>query len=226
MKFYRLSGATFYDWINTIYQLIKPFLINKMFLRNMEPLRGLATLNKCIAKFYKRGKFCDFLFSFMHAKPLLKRDYYLYANSLLKKGLIIKEIICCQGKQILYFYNRPLFRREVKTVFTEFPSHNALPRRPLPPPQPHESVSIQLKLNTHTFLSHPPSLFHSVSVCLFVCLTVSVVMFICLSVCLSLSLSPLSLNLSQSLALSHCWNQSDRYDKFNRLDSGNVVLVD
>ena len=28
--FYRLSGATFYDCINTIYQFIKPFLDNKM----------------------------------------------------------------------------------------------------------------------------------------------------------------------------------------------------
>ena len=30
MKFYRLSDATFYDSINTIYQFIKPFLDNKM----------------------------------------------------------------------------------------------------------------------------------------------------------------------------------------------------
>ena len=30
MKFYRLSGATFYVCINTIYQFIKPFLDNKM----------------------------------------------------------------------------------------------------------------------------------------------------------------------------------------------------
>ena len=28
--FYWLSGATFYDCINTIYQFIKPFLDNKM----------------------------------------------------------------------------------------------------------------------------------------------------------------------------------------------------
>ena len=32
MKFYRLSGPTFYDCINTIYQFIKPFLDNKMFI--------------------------------------------------------------------------------------------------------------------------------------------------------------------------------------------------
>ena len=42
LKFYRLSGATFYDCINTIYQFIKPFLDNKMstfeLLRNIEPL--------------------------------------------------------------------------------------------------------------------------------------------------------------------------------------------
>ena len=38
LKFYRLSGATFYDCINTIYQFIKPFLDDKMsILRNMEP---------------------------------------------------------------------------------------------------------------------------------------------------------------------------------------------
>ena len=37
--FYRLSGATFYDCINTMYQIIKPFLIIKyLFLSNMEPL--------------------------------------------------------------------------------------------------------------------------------------------------------------------------------------------
>ena len=30
LKFYRLSDATFYDYINTIYQFIKPFLDNKM----------------------------------------------------------------------------------------------------------------------------------------------------------------------------------------------------
>ena len=30
LKFYRLSGATFYDCINTIYQFIKPFLDNKV----------------------------------------------------------------------------------------------------------------------------------------------------------------------------------------------------
>ena len=28
MKFYRLSSATFYDCINTMYQFIKPFLDN------------------------------------------------------------------------------------------------------------------------------------------------------------------------------------------------------
>ena len=40
LKFYRLSGATFYDYINTICQFIKPFLDKKkcLFLRNMEPL--------------------------------------------------------------------------------------------------------------------------------------------------------------------------------------------
>ena len=44
VKFYRLSGATFYDHINTMYQFIKPFLDTKcLFLRNMEPIRCLNT---------------------------------------------------------------------------------------------------------------------------------------------------------------------------------------
>ena len=30
LKFYRLSGATFFDCINTIYQFITPFLDNKI----------------------------------------------------------------------------------------------------------------------------------------------------------------------------------------------------
>ena len=30
LKFYRLSDATFYDCINTMYHFIKPFLDNKM----------------------------------------------------------------------------------------------------------------------------------------------------------------------------------------------------
>ena len=39
LKFYRMSDATFYGRINTIYQSIKPFLGKKcLFLRNMEPM--------------------------------------------------------------------------------------------------------------------------------------------------------------------------------------------
>ena len=42
MKLYRLSDATFYDLINTVYQFIKPFLDKKcLLLRNMEPLTTL-----------------------------------------------------------------------------------------------------------------------------------------------------------------------------------------
>ena len=41
LKFYRLSDATFYDRINTIYHFIKPFLDQKcLFVRNMEPLKS------------------------------------------------------------------------------------------------------------------------------------------------------------------------------------------
>ena len=37
----KISGATFHDRINTIYQFIKPFLDKKcLFLRNMEPLKS------------------------------------------------------------------------------------------------------------------------------------------------------------------------------------------
>ena len=39
LKFYRLSDATFYDRIDTIYQFMKTFLDKKcLFLRDMEPL--------------------------------------------------------------------------------------------------------------------------------------------------------------------------------------------
>ena len=39
LKFHRLSGATFYDCINTICHFIKSFLDDKcLVLRNMEPL--------------------------------------------------------------------------------------------------------------------------------------------------------------------------------------------
>ena len=39
VKFYRLSDATFYDRINTMYKFIKPFLDKKcLFLRKMEQL--------------------------------------------------------------------------------------------------------------------------------------------------------------------------------------------
>ena len=41
LRFYRLSGVTFYDCINIIYQFIKPFLDKKkcLLLRSMEPLK-------------------------------------------------------------------------------------------------------------------------------------------------------------------------------------------
>ena len=46
MNFYRLSDATFYDGINTIYQFIKPFLDKKsLFLTNTEPLRVVPKEN-------------------------------------------------------------------------------------------------------------------------------------------------------------------------------------
>ena len=62
MKFYRLSGAAFYDCINTIYQFIKNFLVIKTSIfRNIEPLRGIDTfsretsLSKRIYSFLNRG---------------------------------------------------------------------------------------------------------------------------------------------------------------------------
>ena len=51
MKFYRLSGATFYDLINTICQFIKPLRDKKcLLLRNMEPLiiRQIFRVLQCL----------------------------------------------------------------------------------------------------------------------------------------------------------------------------------
>ena len=49
LKFYRLSGATFYACVNTIFQFIKDFLDDKISIflgfRNMEPLtRNVAKM--------------------------------------------------------------------------------------------------------------------------------------------------------------------------------------
>ena len=54
-----LSGATFYDYINTIYQFIKHSLDNKMSVfRDMEALK----FTHCILRknFYKRNMFSYF----------------------------------------------------------------------------------------------------------------------------------------------------------------------
>ena len=52
MKFHRLSGATFYDCIKTIYQFIKTFVDNKcLFFRNIDPL--METL--CFTLYYGGG---------------------------------------------------------------------------------------------------------------------------------------------------------------------------
>ena len=46
LRFYRLSGAPFYDCINTIYQFINPFLDNKcLFFRDMEPVTTPVVLH-------------------------------------------------------------------------------------------------------------------------------------------------------------------------------------
>ena len=51
LKFYRLSDATVYDRIKTIYQFIKPFLDKKyLFLRNMEPLINKPCLHVYLSK--------------------------------------------------------------------------------------------------------------------------------------------------------------------------------
>ena len=40
MKFYKLSDATLYDFINTIYQFTEPFFDKNVYLlRKMEPLK-------------------------------------------------------------------------------------------------------------------------------------------------------------------------------------------
>ena len=49
MKFYRLSAATFYDLIYTLYQFIKLFLDKKyLFFRNVEPLTGTISTGERI----------------------------------------------------------------------------------------------------------------------------------------------------------------------------------
>ena len=70
MKFYRLSDATYYDRINTIYQFIKPFLDKKcLFLRNMEPLTSspytLFFFMKSIEIKFLATKFLYLSFTFM-----------------------------------------------------------------------------------------------------------------------------------------------------------------
>ena len=52
-------------------------------------LRGLSTPGRYDANVYKRDKFCDFLFVFLHTKPLLNRS------------LLEKERICSHSEQIL-----------------------------------------------------------------------------------------------------------------------------
>ena len=52
-----------------------------------------------ISSSYKGNNFCDFLFVFLHSKPLLKR------------GLLTKENICSQGEQILSFKSRTILSR-------------------------------------------------------------------------------------------------------------------
>ena len=75
------------------------------YMSNQE-LLGNGTLGWYPAIFYKGDNFHDYLFAFLHTKPLLK------------KGLLLKERICSQGEQILSFKSRPLFRRETKSNLT------------------------------------------------------------------------------------------------------------
>ena len=53
LKFYRLSGATFYDYINTIDQFIKSFLDNKMSI--FEEYGAFKDLRKVKQAFPSRG---------------------------------------------------------------------------------------------------------------------------------------------------------------------------
>ena len=98
-----------------VFKIQKFMLVfHKVFLANSITLYFIAVYGGFVAHgsfstiFYKGDNFCDFLYTFLHTKPLLKR------------GLLQKERICSQGEQILSFWSRPLFRRD-KTVLTELP---------------------------------------------------------------------------------------------------------
>ena len=62
-EIFRLSDATFYDCINTIYQLIKSFLDNKMSVfEEYGAFKGTWQPQDCLGYFYQGRPICDCLF--------------------------------------------------------------------------------------------------------------------------------------------------------------------
>ena len=91
LKFYRLSGATLYDYINTIYQFIKSLLDNKMTI--FEEYRAIKKkTNKTIANKKKSGYniLCTKLYIYNHIYP----EYFL-----IRLASII-WIRCCRSRHL------------------------------------------------------------------------------------------------------------------------------
>ena len=81
-------------------------------------LRELYTLGRFSDIFYKQDKFCDFLFAFLHTRPLLKR------------GLLKKERICFQGEQNAFLFKWTPFQKESNTIVI-FISYPISPETPI-----------------------------------------------------------------------------------------------
>ena len=70
MKFYRLSGATFYDCINIIHQFIKSFLDNKMSIfEEYGAFKEFYVYLVHFRHFCKRDNLRDAMFAFLYTKP-------------------------------------------------------------------------------------------------------------------------------------------------------------
>ena len=81
LRLYRLSKATFYDRINTVYHFIKPFLDKKcLFWRNMEPLIYSEGQRLNLKVPFKRaaGIILDFLFFFFLYISRQHFSFFLY----------------------------------------------------------------------------------------------------------------------------------------------------
>ena len=94
MKFYRLSGATFYDRMNTIYQFIKPFLDNEM------------------SNFEEYGTFNCFLIPNVGnhvTEDVPEGSTHILVNAYMRSGSSFATEILTKQPSTFYFYE-PLFK--------------------------------------------------------------------------------------------------------------------